>query len=150
MGDPCGLCARREFVERTFLAALGTLVVSACGDGEIGAILGPPAAPLPSDLVITVSDFPDLAAIGGTARVDGGTAQPIAVSRTGTNSFVAVSMICPHAGYSPIDITSTGFRCPNHGATFNDAGARTGGQRTTDLYVYPTAYAIATDTLTIG
>ncbi|HLA15086.1 MAG TPA: Rieske (2Fe-2S) protein, partial [Gemmatimonadaceae bacterium] len=75
---------------------------------------------------------------------------PIAVTRTGANSFVALSMICPHAGYKPISIVSGGFRCPNHAALFDSTGNWTGGQRTRDLQSYPTVYNAGNGTLTIG
>ena len=160
MSIPCGGCAasqanpanpaRREFVARAALAALGTFVLNACGDGVIGGPLGLSANPLPVPLVITVGDFPALAAVGGTARVDAGSVWPIAVTRTGAASFVALSMICPHQSFRPIDITTTGFRCPNHGARFGETGVHVGGQPTSDLRSYVTAYEVATDTLTIS
>lgn len=141
--------ARREFLAQAFLAALGAVVMTACGDGQIGGPFGPDAQPLPEPLVITVGDFAALAAIGGTARVDAATTRPVAVTRTGAQTFVALSMICPHQSFKPIDITSVGFRCPNHGARFDRVGNHTGGQRTTALNRYTAIFDVATDGLTI-
>ena len=64
--------------------------------------------------------------MGGTARVDGGAPNPIAVSRVGASTFVALSLICPHTGYKPTAIASAGFRCPNHGAQLAADGGWTG------------------------
>jgi cytochrome b6-f complex iron-sulfur subunit len=146
---------RRQFLTQAALAAVAAVLTAACGDGEIagvpyGATPEQPPPVLPTGFTIRIADFPALSTVGGTARVDGNTSNPIAVTRTGTASFVALSMICPHAGYKPINIVSSGFRCPNHGAQFDSTGNWTGGQRTKDLQSYPTAYTASTGSLTIG
>ena len=148
--------SRRQFLSQTALAAAAavlTTALAACGDGNIGGaeVTGPTTTPVPpKGLTIRIADFPALQQTGGTARVDGGTATPIAVTRIGASSFVALSMVCPHAGFSPIDIVAGGFRCPNHGATFASDGVWTGGQPTTRLQSYPTVYSASAGTLTIG
>lgn len=156
MPRACATCAvaegRREFVTKALLAAVGTFVLHGCGDGDIGGP-GAPTAPPPisgGKLVINVGGFPALAVVGGIARVDGGTGTPIAAVRTSTESFLAFSMVCTHAGFSPIDIVAGGFRCPNHGAEFNSSGEWTGGQATTGLFPYATSFDAATGVLTIG
>jgi Rieske Fe-S protein len=127
-------------------------VGTACGDGEIGGPAGPTVAP-PIDggpFTIAIADFPPLANVGGIARVDGGSATPIAVARLGASSFVAMSMICPHAGYRPISIVPGGFICPNHGAEFETDGQWSGGQPTRDLVLYVVDYDAGAGTLTIS
>lgn len=145
---------RRQFLTQAALGAMAAFL-AACGDGEIAGVpndgeieLPPPV--LPTGFTIRIADFPALSSVGGIARVDGNTANPIAVSRTGATAFVALSMICPHAGYKPISIVSGGFRCPNHAARFDSTGNWTGGQRTRDLQSYPTVYNAGSGTLTIG
>lgn len=101
-------------------------------------------------LVINPASFPALATIGGIARVDNqqpGTL-PIAVVRTGTNTWAAFSMVCPHQG-ATINITATGFLCPSHGATFNAAGQNIGGQTSGPLTAL-TVTVQADGTLLIG
>ena len=73
----------------------------------------------------------------------------MAIVRTGDTTFAAFSRICPHQG-GTIQVTSSGFQCPVHGATFNRSGTWVGGQRTTNMRQYPTTYDAATGTLTIG
>ena len=146
--------SRRQFIAQSTLAAIAAVLTSAiataCGDGEIGAA-GPTAPPvLDEGFTIRIADYPALQQVGGIARVNSDAANPIAVSRLGPSTFAALSMICPHAGYKPIDITSTGFRCPNHNALFAPDGNWTGGQRTKDLQSYPTSYNAGAGTLTIG
>jgi nitrite reductase/ring-hydroxylating ferredoxin subunit len=146
--------SRREFIARSTLAAVVTLL-SSCGDGEIGGIdpdnPEPPAPPpLNEPFTIRIADFPALQTVGGIARVDRGGSAPIALARIAQSTFAALSMVCPHAGYKPISIISGGFRCPNHGARFDSSGHWIGGQRTRDLQSYPTTYNAGTGTVSIS
>ena len=142
--------SRREFLSQSVLAAMAAFLASSCGDGQIGGAGSLAPIVIGEAFTIRIADFPALQSVGGIARVDGSSSNPIAVSRIGANSFVALSMICPHAGYRPISIVSGGFRCPNHGALFANDGNWTGGQRTRDLQSYPTTYNAGAGTLTIG
>ena len=47
-------------------------------------------------------------------------------------------------------ISGTGFRCPNHGATFNGSGAWTGGERTNGLFEFTVASNTTAGTITIS
>ena len=85
--------------------------------------------------------------MGGIAVVSGaGTA--IAVVRAGATQYRAFSLICPHQG-STVAINGAGFRCPNHGATFNASGGWTGGQQTTSLFEFTVASNATAGTITI-
>lgn len=150
----CSGCAahdprRRDFVTSMLMATVGSYL-AACGDGVIGGPLGPGNAALPEPLVVNIGEFPALATVGGTARVDPNIpSRPIAVTRTGPSTFVALSMICPHQRFKPIQIVSFGFQCPNHGAQFDSVGNWAGGQATRDLVAYSAVYDSGTNTLTI-
>ncbi len=132
---------RREFVAYG-AAALALAALAACG----GDALTSPSTVASTSLKL--SDLPALASVGGVATVRIGST-PIAIVRTGASSFVAFSRICPHQG-ATIDVTSTGFHCPNHGATFNASGVWIGGERTRNLTSYPVQYDSAAGTLTVG
>lgn len=154
---PCANCAaahdpaRRRFVAQGLLASVGLLVATACGDGVIGGPAGPSFAPaLDPPLLVNLADFPALGAVGGIARVDAGSATPVAVSRLGAAEYRAFSMICPHASYRPISIVTSGFVCPNHGARFGADGDWTGGQGTTSLLEYAVVLNAGAGTLTIS
>ncbi len=143
---------RREFVSSAVLASVAAFL-GACGDGNIGGVTGPGggSAPPPpgGSLLVTLADFTALASDGGIARVDGATSVPIAVTRVDASTYLAFSMICPHAGYRPIGITAGGFECPNHGARFAADGGWVGGQRTRDLRQYTVSHDAVAGTLTI-
>ncbi len=147
--------SRRDFVSTTLLASVGAFL-AACGDGNIGGVTGTgggggnPPPPSGGPLVVTLSDFPALATDGGIARVDGNTSRPIAVARISAASYLAFSMICPHAGFRPISIVGDGFVCPNHGAEFAANGDWRGGQSTRDLAQYTVLHDQGLGTLTIS
>ena len=134
---------RRDFIA-SGAAALALAALAACGVGG-DSITSPSTVASTS---IKLSDFPVLANVGGVATTSIGST-PIAIVRTAASSFTAFSRICPHQG-ATIDVTSTGFHCPNHGATFNSAGVWIGGERTRNLTSYPVQYDAGAATLTVG
>ena len=101
-----------------------------------------------SPTTIKLSDQPSLSNIGGVALVTIASS-PFAIVRLDASTFVALSRICPHQG-STVNQTSSGFLCPNHGAQFNTSGTWVGGQPTSNLRSYTTAYDATAGTLTIG
>lgn len=119
----CTACSRRDFLSTTSLAAMGA-ILAACGSESS-------TAPVNVNLTVTPASFAALNAVGGIAQVSS-TGTPVAVVRSGNASYRAFSMVCPHQG-TTIGINSTGFRCPNHGATFNANGAWVGGEPTSGL-----------------
>jgi len=137
-----GIGRRTFLAQGAMLAAMAALV--ACGGGG-DSITGPPSG---SSGTIKVSDYPQLADVGGVALVNV-SGYPVAVVRTDTSTYVALSRICPHQG-STVNYTGSGFLCPNHGAQFTKTGTWVGGQRTSNMYSYPTSYDATTGTLSIG
>ena len=133
---------RRTFLAQSALLA-ASVALTACG---AGSDLTAPS--LSGQATIKVSDYAALSAVGGVALV---TIQssPFAIVRTGTSSFVTLSRVCPHQG-STVNQSGSGFLCPNHGAQFNSTGTWVGGQSTSSLRSYATAYDASAGTLTIG
>lgn len=132
---------RRRFVSRAVLAAAAT-VLAACGGAD--AVTGT----LNNTIVVTLVQYPALSAVGGVATVTSGGVR-LALVRTSSTAFAALSLTCPHEGAS-VTSTSTGFTCSRHGARFNTSGTWIGGQRTSSLRSYPTAYDANAGTVTIG
>ena len=143
---PANGIGRRTFLAQSaMLAAIAALNACAGGDGGFTA---PNLSGGSSGTTIKVSDQPALATVGGTALVTIANS-PFAIVRTGANTFVALSRVCPHQG-SIVNETTSGFLCPNHGAQFSSTGTWAGGERTSSLRSYATSYDAATDTLTVG
>jgi Rieske Fe-S protein len=127
---------------RGAMAAAASLLAACGGDG------GGLTAPTSVSLAIKLSDYASLANVGGVALVSASNS-PIAVVRTGTSSFVALSRVCPHQG-GLINTSSTGFICSKHSARFNSSGTWTGGERTSSMRSYPASYDSSTGMITIG
>jgi cytochrome b6-f complex iron-sulfur subunit len=145
-----GLCQapgvnRRAFLGAATLAALGALV-EACSNPTGNFFNGSYGGPF----TVTLASYPALATTGGVARVDGGNGAPTALVRTGTGSFTALSLVCPHQGFAPIDITGSGFYCPNHGSSFARTGAYNGGPAFGNLPSYATSYNATAGTVTVS
>jgi Rieske Fe-S protein len=122
----------------TAVAAGSTTITATCQAVTAMASITVSTGQTAGGLAVDPALFPALATVGGIARVDnqqpGST--PIAVVRTGTNTWAAFSMVCPHQG-TTINIVSGGFLCPNHGARFNTSGANIGGQTSGPLTTLP-------------
>jgi Rieske Fe-S protein len=142
MSEPVQI-GRREFVARSSVG-LGALLLVACQAG-----LG--TAPLSGSVIVPLANHPALANTGGIVRVTE-TSTPVALERTGATTFVAYSLICPHAGgtVEVVANTSIPFQCPVHGSLFNASGQNVGGQQTGSLSRYTTRYDAATNTVTIS
>ena len=105
-------------------------------------------APVSLSTTLNVADFSALATVGGvaTTNVNG---SPVALVRVSATSFLVLSRVCPHQG-STVNATSTGFKCPNHGATFDKSGTWVSGQQTSSMRSYANSYDASTGKLTIG
>ena len=143
---PCAL-GRREFLGAAALTALA-LLETACGDGQIGGT-GPDGTTSGGTLVVTVANFASLTNVGGAAKVDGGSGLPVALVRTSATAFSAFSLVCTHEG-TTVNLTSSGFLCPNHGARFSSAGVWQGGQVTSNLKSLPATFNAAAGTVTVN
>jgi len=138
-----GIGRRTFLVQSGILAAMAALAACGASTGD-----GTTAPTLPSNSQINVASYPALATVGGVAMVSVSGA-PVAIVRTSTTSFIALSRVCPHQG-GIVQQSGSRFVCPVHGATFDLNGQWIGGQRTSSLHQYATTYDAAANTLTIG
>jgi len=136
--------SRRAFVSAASLAA-AVAILEACGTSSPTS----PAGASGGSITVSLASYSALSAVGGVARVDGGSGTPTALVRTGASTFVALSMVCPHAG-STIGFSGSGWTCPNHGAQFATTGAWAGGQATSSLTSFTTVYDGAAGTVKIS
>jgi len=133
---------RRGFLGQSALGALAVLAAGSCTvtDSVTGPGLG-------QDVVVTLADYPVLASPGGIARISG-VSPPLALVNEGNDNFSAFSLVCPHAG-GTVQSTGSSFVCPVHGARFDANGNWTGGQRTSNLRQFATAYDAGAGTVKV-
>ncbi len=148
--DPAGAACRgchgldrREFLERTLLAAAAGFLAGCATAGPTVASLTP--------VTLHLANYPALANVGGIAVIDNGNSSgvPWAVARTGAATFVALSLVCPHRG-GTVQSLGTSFMCPVHGALFSSNGTWTGGQPTSSLGRYTVQYDAVAGTLAVS
>lgn len=100
-----------------------TATVTVSGAGVASKTIAVSLTVVNAGLPVTIAAWPALANIGGAAGSVGIlNFSPVAVVRTGASSFVAFSLVCPHAGSIVQVINNSTFRCPNHGATWFGTG----------------------------
>ena len=103
-----------------------TATIAVSGTGVASRALTVTLVVAINGLAVTISAWPALASVGGIAGSVGTlNFSAVAVARTGANSFIAFSLLCPHAGSTVQVLSGPGgqaFRCPNHGATWNASG----------------------------
>ena len=139
--DPALLIDRRGFLSRS--ATLGVLAALA------GSCMPSPVGPqaLSGPVTVSLSDYPELAAVDGVARVRG-TDAPIALVNLGGGDYLALSLVCPHQGGS-LAWRGDAFVCAVHGATFSDTGQWIGGQPASSMRQYLVSYDATAGTITI-
>ena len=135
-------------IDRRTFVVVGVCACAAAGLALAGCGLSVATAPDSVGGSLKISDYAALSAVGGVALATvSGT--PLAIVRTGSTTFLALSRICPHQG-ATVNLFGNGFLCPRHGAQFDASGTWIGGQRTSSMRSYATSYDAATGTLTIG
>ncbi len=153
----CGECvarsasvSRRDFVSMATMSAVAVTLSACGGGGESGEPITGPIAPGVGQVVVTVTDFPALATIGGVARVR--SSPPVAMARTaaGPAGLIAYSLSCTHQGTTVQIQPNNTLKCPNHGAEYTSAGVWTGGQITNSLVRLPVVVDGASATITLG
>ena len=145
----CDRCPnRREFLASSAVFA-AALLSESCGNGVFGPPLPtdrsrgnlPPGGPV----TVKVASIPGLQTEG--TLVDIG--QERAVMRTGSASFLALSMICTHQ-QCVVAILNNAFACPCHGSEYDRNGNVTHGPATQSLVRLEASYDPATDELTVA
>ncbi|MEO8447420.1 MAG: Rieske (2Fe-2S) protein [bacterium] len=135
---------RRDFLKTSLKTiAVGSLVLSTI---DIKKLMAQADADTASKItkVISVSDYPALGSVGGSADI--GKAM---VFRTGESKFTAISTVCTHKKCD-VEFNGSDFECPCHGSTFTKSGKVTNGPATKNLKSYKTTYNAADNTLNIS
>ena len=96
---------------------------------------------------VRLSKYPALKRIGGAVSIGTVGDQPAGVARTGQNTYVAFSLLCPHAGVE-VQKSGTGWKCPAHFSTFRADGGFGNGPAGRALFVIPSR--LSRGVLTVG
>src|SRR5438105_3921771 len=115
----CNDCmGRRAFLARGGMAVVGAAaLVAGCGDGQFGP---EPLGTTTGTVKFKVATLPGLANTGQLVKIPPQLGL-IAVKRTGTSTFSAVSTVCTHQGCET-SVAGSGLECPCHLAAYDSDG----------------------------
>src|SRR5262249_8874480 len=127
------------------LAAIGAFI-PACGGGSPTSPSGSaPALPTVSRTVVSgtvtipIDASSPLAATGNAALVQSSSGNFL-VSRTGQDTFVALTAVCTHESCTITGFDNQTYVCPCHGSRFNTSGAVVNGPATRALPTFPPTF----------
>jgi Rieske Fe-S protein len=83
-------------------------------------------------LSVKLKSIPELSHVGGSVGIGNVRGKPVAITRTGSNSYVAFSLNCPHQGVK-VSKRESGWVCDAHGSEFEADGDLVLGPATTRL-----------------
>ena len=136
-----------EPISRRTLFA-GACAILALGGSGIPAAAQSVVKKLPGGkLSVKLKDLPELANVGGAVKIGSIKGVPVAISRTATNKYVALDLLCPHQQY-PVERSEQGWVCKSHGSEFEADGDLVLGPATTGLARVP--IKVSKNVATIG
>ena len=81
---------------------------------------------------VKLKSIPELSKVGGSVGIGNVKGKPVAITRTGTSSYIAFSLSCPHQGVK-LTQEANGWVCDAHGSEFEADGDLVLGPATTRL-----------------
>jgi len=112
-----GACALIALTGLGALPALASTEVKKLGNGRVS---------------VKLSGIPELSKVGGSVAIGNVKGIPVAITRTGTSTYKAFSLSCPHQNVT-VSREGNGWVCPAHGSEFKADGALVAGPATTSL-----------------
>jgi Rieske Fe-S protein len=98
-------------------------------------------------VTVTVAKVRGLARVGGAVSLGTVKGVPVAVVRTGPQTFRALDLRCTHKG-TTVKKDGSGWLCPAHGSMYTGGGTVTHGPAKRSLATVPASYDGST--LTVG
>lgn len=142
---------RREFCSRACqaasLAAIGSLVGAACGDGPTGPSSGSNAPAMPvinaavSGRVVSIPLAGSALATNGSAALIQTSIGAFVAARTAENSASVFTAVCTHQSCTVSGFQNNRFVCPCHGSQFTTGGAVANGPATRALQQFTATIA---------
>ncbi len=152
---------RRGFVTSAAAAAIGAMLLSACGGGgDVSGpgtpAPGPPGTPIPNpvgvervgtSLRINLTQVAALRQNNGFLIVP--SLPPVIVLRLSDSDFRAFTAVCTHSGCLVSEFSSNRINCWCHGSQFDTRGQVVTGPATRQLVAYPVSLNAAEQQLTV-
>lgn len=91
-------------------------------------------------LSVRVRSVPALADVGGAVRIGSFKGNPVGLARTGTSTYVAFNLKCPHQQVIVVR-DENGWVCPAHNSQFEPDGDLILGPATTRLTRIPAKFS---------
>ena len=151
--------SRREFCAHAISFVTVASLIEGCGGGK-----GSPTSPggggtaatlatintiaVGGAITLTIDGASPLASVGSAALVQGG-AGSFLVTRTGQESFSALTAICTHEQCDITGFSSGTFVCPCHGSQYNTSGRVQAGPATQALRQFNTQFTNNVLTITV-
>lgn len=120
---------RTLFAGACAVLALGGSEVPAAANAAVTKIAG-------GRLSVNLKAIPALSKVGGATRIGSIKGIPIAIARTGTSTYKAFSLRCPHQGVT-VNRSKTGWICSAHSSEFEADGDVVVGPAATALMPVP-------------
>jgi Rieske Fe-S protein len=149
--------SRREFCAHAISFVTVASLIEGCGSKSPTGPGGDPSIPALATIAgaaagstITVSNVSgsSLANVGSAALVQGG-GNSILVTRTGQDSFTALTAICTHEQCIVTGFQSGVFVCPCHGSRYSTSGQVQQGPATRALRQFTTQFTNNVLTITV-
>lgn len=133
--------------------AFGSLVQACGGNGGSGPSNVPQLSSVSANVsgntvVVQIGAGAPLASVGGAAILFS-SAGTFLVSRTGQDTFAAVTAMCTHEACTITGFDNTNYVCPCHGSRFTTAGRVVMGPATAPLRMFPTQFSNNVLTITL-
>lgn len=130
---------RKEFLASIGLGAASFALVNCLGCSKSSDASSSGGTTGPTGVNFTL----DLSSSANAALLNNGgylVSNGVIVARTTAGAYIAVQQSCTHESYGLVyQGANSRFYCANHGATFSNSGAVTGGPAPRALTVYNTA-----------
>ena len=148
---------RREFCARTCqavsLLAINSLLQGCGGNPMSSGSSAPPLAQMSGTasggtVTVTIDAASALASVNGAALVNS-SAGSFLVTRTGQETFVALTAVCTHEGCTVSGFESQTYVCPCHGSRYSTSGSVVQGPATAALRQFSTRFSNNVLTITL-
>lgn len=100
-------------------------------------------------VVVAVAKVPSLKKVGSRVLLGTVKGAPVAVVRTGPDSYEALDLRCTHQGYT-VKADAEGWRCPAHGSQFALDGELERGPALSNLARVPSSWNARKGRLVVG